>query len=61
MKTYHGAEIYAAFTEAGGTDELWKARVVPLMRAAGDGPLFVMSEETFNHIISLANKDNGAK
>ncbi len=54
VKTMHGGQIYQMFIDAGGTQELWVERVAPLLKKAGSGPLYKLSEATLADILAKA-------
>jgi hypothetical protein len=52
--TYHGAELWNAFEKAGGTKEQWVEKVAPILKAAGQGPLYRMSAVQYELLMSFA-------
>ena len=54
MTTIHGATIYNAWIDAGGTHESWITNAVPELRKQGTGPLYRFSDETLAELLAKA-------
>jgi hypothetical protein len=52
LKTYHGAELYAEWTKRGGSLEGWKNEVVVVLKNAGPGPLYRMTDAVFENLFA---------